>query len=64
MWCGTVLHMERRWVSVPLDNQMMMKMLFSLIAVNYEARDFGVKRGKRAIFDKNDDIFIGYRDER
>ena len=27
-----------------------MKILFRLIAVNYEARDFGVKRGKRKIF--------------
>jgi hypothetical protein len=54
--------MERRWVSVPFGNKRrMMKILFSLIAVNYEARDFGVKRGKRTIFDENNDIFIGYR---
>ncbi len=26
------------------------KFFFSLIAVNYEARDFGVKRGKQKIF--------------
>jgi hypothetical protein len=47
MRCSTILYMERWWVSVLLDEQNhMMKILFSLIAVNYEARDFGVKRGK------------------
>ena len=46
MWCGTVLYMEGRWVSVILTNEgKIRKRLFSLIAVNYEARDFGVKRG-------------------
>ncbi len=41
-----------------------MKILFSLIAVNYEARDFGVKRGKNVVFDMNKNMPVGYRYER
>ncbi len=33
-----------------LKKNEIMKSFFSLIAVNYEARDFGVKRGNEEVF--------------